>query len=172
VLSTIQTVPVQKSEVQRFKVADEVLSRLAVVESDEYFKQGKCCLAAAVCLGVNDFKRAVQLLVRGGELFLAFIIARRFHNQALKDVVSLLTERLEKYFCMDLAIEVLKKYDGDPKKLSLTKRRIANTGLMKETGLETDMDQSVFSLIASNKLTDACKVATQRLGKIFQAPAH
>lgn len=89
-------------------------------------------MAAAAYLSINDFRSCLQVLVRGNELYLAFIIAKRFCKEALAEIVPLLAERAEKYFCADLAVELLTKYAKDSKSVSLVKRRLTSSGLLKD----------------------------------------
>ena len=68
----------------------------------------------AAYLSINDFKRAVSTLVRANELYLAFIISQKFYKKALKEISLLLAERAERYFCIDIALDLLEKNVKDP----------------------------------------------------------
>jgi hypothetical protein len=105
------------------------LSRIIKEESSTYFSQGKCLLAAASYLSINEFRLCVQTLVRGNELYLAYIIAKRFCKEALAETAMLLAERAEKYFCSDIVIELVSKYC--PSQTALVRRRLMNAGLLK-----------------------------------------
>ena len=61
-------------------------------------------LAAAAYLSINDFKKAIQVLVRTQELYLAYYIAKYFYPPALKEVALKLAERAEKYFQTDICL--------------------------------------------------------------------
>lgn len=67
-------------------------------------------LAAATYFSINEHKKCVEILIRGNELYLAFIIAKRFCKEALSETALLLAERSEKYFCNDISIEMVSKY--------------------------------------------------------------
>ena len=74
------------------------MSRRVEKESETLFYQGKTLLAAATFLSINDFKGAIQVLLRTQELYLAYYIAKYFYPDALKEVALRLAERAERYF--------------------------------------------------------------------------
>lgn len=79
----------------------------------------------------------MQSLVRGNELYLAFIVAQNFCKEAVSEVTTLLAERAEKYFCADIALDLLQRQAKDQRQVQLTKRRLINSFLLKDTeGLE------------------------------------
>jgi hypothetical protein len=53
-------------------------------------------------------------LIRGSEIYLAFIIAKQFCKEAVKEVSIILAERADKYFCGEIALELLKKANVSP----------------------------------------------------------
>jgi len=135
-------------------------------------------LAAAAYLSINEFRSCLQILVRGNELYLAFIIAKHFCKEALPEIALLLAERAEKYFCADLALQLITKYANDSKTASLLKRRLLNSGLLKDATRDTavlslpnlsttDVVSRVYSLIVENQLNEACTLAAASMKKAY-----
>ena len=55
------------------------MAKLVEKESETLFYQGKTLLAAAAFLSINNFKQAIQVLLRTQELYLAYYIAKYFY---------------------------------------------------------------------------------------------
>ena len=96
-----------------FTKADPQLKQIIAKESDTMFFEGKTLLAAACHLSVNDFQGCIESLVRSQELYLAYYIALAFHHDALKEIAVKLAERAERYFQVDVCLELLHTHVKD-----------------------------------------------------------
>ena len=147
-------------------------------------------LAAAAYLSINDFKRAIQVLVRTQELYLAYYIAKYFYPPALKEVALRLAERAEKYFQTDICLALLAEDVKDAGIQRSVTNRLTRSGLLKrdpnqkaidETNLQQALagfktgkypDESIGLLVRSNKLTEACDCAVEVLSDLYMNPSN
>ena len=118
------------------------MGRLVAKESETLFYQGKTLLAAATFLSVNDFKGAIQVLLRTQELYLAYYVAKYFYPDALKEVALRLAERAERYFQVDICLQLLAEDVKDEWITSLFRNRLLRTGLAPRAQDQKAIDES------------------------------
>ena len=58
-------------------------------------------------LSINDFKGALQYLLRTNEIIIAHFVAKKHYQAALPEISVLLSERCERFFQADVAQKVL-----------------------------------------------------------------
>ena len=75
---------------------DEKLIELTRLQAQKYFSSGKPILSCWSFLSINDYKSALIQLIRGDELFLAYMLAYLLYPEGIKDVVIRLARRAEK----------------------------------------------------------------------------